>query len=136
MPKFATIEGGGGLLLAWQLKGRRVLIVGGGNVAADRIRSVLVADAIVTLVCPRDGLGEEVAYRVFEQPELRITYEDRRFDVERDLDGPDGPPHMVLTAIDDPVASRDIWKHCKARRINVNVADVPPEVRWRQRELG
>jgi len=40
-----------------------------------------------------------------------------------DLDGVD----MVLTAIDDPVASSDIWKLCKKRKIAANIADVPPE---------
>lgn len=34
---------------------------------------------------------------------------------------------MVLTAIDDPIASSAIWKQCKAAKIAVNVADVPPE---------
>lgn len=34
---------------------------------------------------------------------------------------------MVLTAIDDPVASTEIYKLCQARRIPANIADVPPE---------
>lgn len=34
---------------------------------------------------------------------------------------------MVLSAIDDPEASTQIWQACKARRIPVNVADVPSE---------
>lgn len=32
-----------------------------------------------------------------------------------------------MTAIDDPVASSQIWKLCKQKRINANIADVPPE---------
>lgn len=34
---------------------------------------------------------------------------------------------MVLTAVDDPVASTEIYTLCKQQRIAVNVADVPPE---------
>lgn len=34
---------------------------------------------------------------------------------------------MVLTAVDDPVASTEIYTLCKQKRIPVNVADVPPE---------
>lgn len=32
--KYPKIEPGGGLILAWQLKGKKVLLVGGGMVAA------------------------------------------------------------------------------------------------------
>lgn len=34
---------------------------------------------------------------------------------------------MVLTAVDDPEASSQIWKLCKERKIAANIADVPPE---------
>ena len=34
---------------------------------------------------------------------------------------------MVLTAIDDPEASTQIWKLCKEKRIAANIADVPSE---------
>lgn len=80
---------------------------------------MLNADARVTVVCPRTGLNAEVAYRVEQK---QITHIDRTFEPQ-DLDGAD----MVLTAIDDPDASSQIWKLCKARSIPVNVADVPPE---------
>lgn len=36
MPEeFPTIQGGGSLILAWQIKSKRVLVVGGGEVARD-----------------------------------------------------------------------------------------------------
>ena len=47
---------GGSLLLAWQLKDKNVLIVGGGDVASGRIESVLVADAHITLISPSNVL--------------------------------------------------------------------------------
>ena len=89
------------------------------QVAAGRILNVLNADARVTVVSPRDGLNEEVAYRV-EQGQ--VDYVDRKFQ-SSDLDGAD----MVLTAVDDPEASSQIWKLCKERKIAANIADVPPE---------
>ena len=52
-----------------------------------------------------------------------MTYHDRLFqpsDLDQNVD-------MVLTAIDDPAASTEIWKLCKERKIAANIADVPPE---------
>ncbi|KAL8933455.1 MAG: hypothetical protein Q9211_005773, partial [Gyalolechia sp. 1 TL-2023] len=100
--KFPAIQGGGSLILAWQIKNKRVLVVGGGEacnrrrqathsayesnqVAAGRILNVLNADAKVTLVSPRDGLNEEVAYRVEKG---QVDFIDRKFEPS-DLDGAD-----------------------------------------------
>jgi precorrin-2 dehydrogenase/sirohydrochlorin ferrochelatase len=89
------------------------------QVAAGRIVNVLNADAKVTVVCPRDGLNDEVAYRVAHN---QVDFIDRKFEPS-DLDGVD----MVMTAVDDPDASSQIFKLCKERRIAANIADVPPE---------
>lgn len=51
-----------------------------------------------------------------------MDYVDRKFEPS-DLDNAD----MVLTAVDDPEASSQIWKLCKERKIAANIADVPPE---------
>lgn len=83
--------------------------------------NLLNADAKVTVISPRDGLNAEVAHRVDRK---QVEFLDKKFDPS-DLDD----PHiiMVLTAIDDPEASTQIWKLCKERRIAANIADVPPE---------
>lgn len=111
---------GGSLLLAWQLKDRSVLIVGGGDVASGRIESVLVADARITLIAPRAGLHPLT--KQFIDTCDRITYHDRVFAGPQDLQGVD----MVLTAIDDVEVSRQICALCRERKIPVNVADIPP----------
>ena len=111
---------GGSLLLAWQLKDRSVLIVGGGDVASGRIESVLVADARITLIAPRSGLHPLT--KQFIDTCDRITYHDRVFAGPQDLQGVD----MVLTAIDDVEVSRQICALCRERKIPVNVADIPP----------
>lgn len=81
--------------------------------------NVLNADAKVTVVSPSDGLNDEVAYRIAQK---QVDYVDRKFETS-DLDGVD----MVLTAVDDPEASTQVYKLCKERRIPANIADVPPE---------
>lgn len=53
-----------------------------------------------------------------------MDYTDRKFEPS-DLDDPN--ISMVLTAVDDPEASTQIWKLCKQKRIAANIADVPPE---------
>lgn len=112
-------KGGAALLLAWQLRDKRVLIVGGGDVASGRIGSVLDADALITLVSPEDGLHPTTKFYIDNSE--RITYYNRAFDPD-DLDDVD----MVLTAIDDVETSREICVMCRERKIPVNVADVPP----------
>lgn len=81
--------------------------------------NILNADAKITVVSPRDGLNDEVAYRIEQK---QVDYVDRKFEPS-DLDGVD----MVLTAVDDPEASSQIFKLCKEKKIAANIADVPPE---------
>ncbi|KAK4677614.1 Bifunctional dehydrogenase and ferrochelatase [Podospora pseudoanserina] len=119
--KYPAIQGGGSLMIAWQVKGKPVLVIGGGEVAAGRIVHLLNADAVVTVICPSSGLNAEVSYRVAQK---QVTHVDRIF-LPSDLDDKDWS--MVLVAIDDPAASTQIWKLCKQKRLVANIADVPPE---------
>lgn len=75
----------------------------------------------MTVVSPRSGLNPEVAYRIAQE---QVAYHDKVFEPS-DLDDPNIT--MVLTAIDDPGASSQIWKLCKQKKIAANIADVPPE---------
>lgn len=119
---FEPIEPGASLIIAFQVKGKRALIIGGGAVAAGRLSALLAAGAIVSLISPLDRLSPEVHHRIFVDPALE-AYHDRLYAGEQDLDGFD----MVLTAIDEPGLSSEICTICRQRRIIVNVADVPPE---------
>jgi precorrin-2 dehydrogenase / sirohydrochlorin ferrochelatase len=92
------------------------------QVAAGRILNMLNADAKVFVVCPREGLNDEVAFRVASG---QVTHYDRIF-LPIDLE-PEKNIAMVLTAIDDPDASTRIWKYCKKLKVPANIADVPPE---------
>ncbi|KAF8350547.1 siroheme synthase [Amanita rubescens] len=111
---------GDSLLIAWQLKDKNVLIVGGGDVAAQRINSILATDAHITLVAPSDGLNQRTHHFIAAHP-TRITYLDRLFSGADELKNAD----MVLTALDDAEVSREIVELCRAERIPVNAADIP-----------
>jgi precorrin-2 dehydrogenase / sirohydrochlorin ferrochelatase len=114
---------GGSLLIAWQLKNKHVLVVGGGDVASGRIESVLVADAHVTLISPSTGLHPLTRKLLDAYSPERITYHDRLFSGAEDLEGID----LVLTALDDVGVSQSIVALCRARKIPVNAADLPTE---------
>ncbi|CAK9785720.1 unnamed protein product [Cutaneotrichosporon oleaginosum] len=133
---YPEIKRGASLLLAWRLEGKKVLLVGGGAVAASRLGFLLEAGAHVTIVSP-GPLEHSLAHRVATEPEY-VTW------VERTYGRPDGPEtkaedlakdkelpvtdfDMVFTAIDDNPLSRAVCDAARAARVPVNVADVPPE---------
>ncbi|KAI9469686.1 MAG: tetrapyrrole methylase [Benjaminiella poitrasii] len=117
-PEYETIKGGGSLVVAYQVSNKRVLIVGGGLIAAQRIVSLKMADAAIIVVSPEAGLNDEVRFRIKNN---EIEWINRPF-IDSDLDNVD----MVLTAMDDHEESLRIGHLCRQRRIPVNVADVPP----------
>lgn len=55
------VQGGASLIVAFRLAGKRVLVVGGGAVAAQRVQRSLEADAEVLVVAPPAHRGAEVA---------------------------------------------------------------------------
>ncbi|KAK6537528.1 Bifunctional dehydrogenase and ferrochelatase [Orbilia ellipsospora] len=120
---YPPITPGGSLIIAWQIRNKRVLLVGGGNVAATRLVHLLNADALITLISPPSGLHPETAHRI-KTHQHSITYIPRTFHLS-DLNDP--TINLVLTAIDDPVASTEIYTAAKKLKLPVNVADVPPE---------
>ena len=112
------VAGGGSLMVAWRLHRKRVLVVGGGAVAASRVFSALDADGIVHVVAPREGVHPQLMSRIEHR---EVEWSDRVFQ-ESDLDeGYD----MVLSTIDDHDVSRGIALECRARKIPVNCADIP-----------
>ncbi|KAG6868715.1 hypothetical protein C0993_011653 [Termitomyces sp. T159_Od127] len=108
------------LLIAWQLRNKNVLIIGGGEIAAQRIDSILITDANVNVLAPHDGLNLRVARLIHDHPD-RITYHDRLFAGAEELQGMD----MVLTALEDTQLSREICDMCRKSKIPVNAADIP-----------
>jgi siroheme synthase-like protein len=99
-----------------EAKGRRVLVIGGGHVGAEKVRALMNAEADITLVSPmlNDELHGYLDAGKFE-------FISRTF-VESDLDrGWD----WVMIATDDGKVNADVAAMCRARKILVNAADDP-----------
>lgn len=118
-PQLST-TGGRSLLIAWQLKDKNVLIIGGGDVAAQRVESILFTDAHITIISPADGLHPRTQNFISTRSD-RITHNDRLFAGPEELDNMD----MVLTAVDDVNLSQEICEMCRKAKIPVNAADIP-----------
>lgn len=115
LKRIAPLRCDGPLVVGWCIEDRRVLIVGGGNVATRRVRAMLQAGAQVTVVAPE--LDAEIRLRV-EREEIVAR---RRAFESTDLD----LAQVVVVTIDDPELSRSIAVQSKARGLPVHVADVP-----------
>ena len=94
-----------------KLDGRRVVVVGGGPVAASKLRGLLEAGAHVTVVTP--ACVDEVAAADVN----RIEREFR----PSDLDGA-----WLVVAAATPAVNRQVARAAEARRVFVNAVDDPP----------
>ncbi len=97
------------------LRGRLVLVVGGGQVAARKVSSLLAAGARVRLVAPH--LGDECA-ELARRPE--VEHLPRGFQ-PRDLQG----VWLAVSATDRPEVNRAVARAAEAEGVFVNVVDVP-----------
>jgi siroheme synthase-like protein len=99
-----------------EAKGRRVLVIGGGNVGAEKVRGLLAAEAAITVVSP-DLIGELREHR----DAGRITHIARAYE-EPDLDG---GWEWIMVATDDGAVNASVAAAAKKRRLWVNAADDP-----------
>jgi siroheme synthase-like protein len=98
------------------LKGRRCLVVGGGEVGLEKVEGLLACDGSVTLVAP-DAVPELEAYA----REGSIEWERREFE-EDDLDG----CFLAIAATSDTDVNIGVYEGAERRAMLVNVVDVPP----------
>jgi siroheme synthase-like protein len=100
-----------------ELKGRPIIVIGGGNVGAEKVRGLLAAEADITLVSPEliDELREHAAAG-------RIRHIARAYQ-ESDLDG---GFEFIMIATDDGAINAQVAAAGKKRGIWVNAADDPP----------
>jgi siroheme synthase-like protein len=99
-----------------RLTGRKCLVVGGGDVALEKVEGLLACDAEVTLVAPE------------AQPELvqlalegSIRWEQREYRSE-DIEG----CLIAIAATNDTDANIRVFEDAERRAMLVNVVDVPP----------
>jgi precorrin-2 dehydrogenase/sirohydrochlorin ferrochelatase len=99
-----------------RLKGRRCLVVGGGDVGLEKVEGLLVCDADVTLVAP------EAHPALIELAlEGSITW------VRREYESPDLEGCLIaIAASDDTDVNIRVFDDAEQRAMLVNVVDVPP----------
>ncbi len=100
-----------------KLKGRRCVVVGGGDIGLEKVEGLLACDADVTLLAP-------VAHPALEElaAEGSIAWERREYAGPADLEG----VFMAIAATDDTEANIRVYDDAEARAMLVNVVDVPP----------
>jgi precorrin-2 dehydrogenase len=100
-----------------KLKGRRCLVVGGGDIGLEKVEGLLACDADVTLIAP-------VAHPELEAlaAEGSIEWEQRPYAGAEDLEG----AFMAIAATDDSEVNIGVFDDAERRAMLVNVVDVPP----------
>jgi siroheme synthase-like protein len=93
------------------LRDRRVLVVGGGVVAAQKVEGLLAAEAVVHVV----SLEVREAVRA-----LPVTWEERPYE-RGDVVG----YRLAVACTDDPAVNRAVYDDGEAANIWVNAADDP-----------
>jgi siroheme synthase-like protein len=100
-----------------KLKGRRCVVVGGGDIGLEKVEGLLACDADVTLIAP-------LAHPELEAlaAEGSIVWERRPYAGAEDLEG----VFMAIAATDDTEANIVVYDDAEKRAMLVNVVDVPP----------
>jgi precorrin-2 dehydrogenase/sirohydrochlorin ferrochelatase len=99
------------------LTGRRIVVIGGGNVAEGKVQGLLNAEADdLTVISPdlTPGLREHLGAGRFGWREAEYR--------DGDLEGYD----LVFVATDDGAVNAEVAQEARRRRILVNAADDPP----------
>jgi uroporphyrin-III C-methyltransferase / precorrin-2 dehydrogenase / sirohydrochlorin ferrochelatase len=99
-----------------KLEGRPGLLVGGGNVALEKINSLLLTGLRLRVIAPEAN----VEIRRLAESGL-LEWIERRFD-PTDLDG----NFVVIAATDDPEVNATVYRESVRRGILVNSVDDPP----------
>jgi precorrin-2 dehydrogenase len=99
-----------------RLKGRRCLVVGGGDVGLEKVEGLLACDADITLVAPEAHPGLVQLAR-----ENSIRWEQREYRAG-DLEG----CLIAIAATADTDVNIRVFEEAEARSMLVNVVDVPP----------
>ncbi len=100
-----------------KLKGRRCLVIGGGDVGLEKAEGLLACSADVTLIAP-------VAHPQLESlaAEGSIQWEKRPYAGAADLEG----AFVAIAATNDSGVNISVYDDAERRSMLVNVVDVPP----------
>jgi precorrin-2 dehydrogenase/sirohydrochlorin ferrochelatase len=103
-------------MAALKLKGRRAVVVGGGDVGLEKVEGLLLCDADVVLIAP-EAVKELQDYAA----EGSISWEQRKWE-ESDLEG----ALIAIAATSDTEVNIAVSEAAESRAMLVNVVDVPP----------
>jgi siroheme synthase-like protein len=99
-----------------RLRGRRCLVVGGGEIGLEKVEGLLSCEGDVVLVAPEAEPALQEMAR-----EGSIVWEQREYAPE-DLEG----AFLVIAATDDSEQNIRVYDDAERRAMLVNVVDVPP----------
>ena len=98
-----------------RLTGRKCLVVGGGEIAAEKIAGLLIHGAQVEVVSPR------VVGRIQKLvSQGKIVWRRRKFS-SRDLDG----AFLAVAATNSSIVNQTVFRACNARDVLCNAVDDP-----------
>ncbi|MEK6278344.1 MAG: bifunctional precorrin-2 dehydrogenase/sirohydrochlorin ferrochelatase [Actinomycetota bacterium] len=100
-----------------KLKGKRCLVVGGGEVGLEKVEGLLACDADVTLIAP-DAVPTLREYAA----EGSIEWLQRNYEGVADLEG----TFLAIAATGDSEVNIGVSEDAESRSMLVNVVDVPP----------
>ncbi len=101
--------------ISFDVTGRRCVVIGGGEVAARKVESLLEAGARVTVVSPR--LSPSLQAAVARGLVTHIARDYAPGDIKECV--------LVYAATDDPKLHRELAAEARTLGIPINVADVP-----------
>lgn len=114
-PRVPNPQGGASLMVAFQCKTKRALVVGNNAIAASRVLTLLEADAAVSLVGVQDTMCTELLYRIEHQQVSWLG--------EHCHDNLIDQHDLVFVCMSDRNAAESIAKACRSLRVPVNVTD-------------
>lgn len=91
---------------------KKILVIGGGNIARRRVRTLLDFAENITVIAP--DAGEEIKDLAIKK---RIVWKQKTYERE-DLYDAD----LVVAATDKPEVNNDVYSACKCLGITVNTA--------------
>jgi precorrin-2 dehydrogenase / sirohydrochlorin ferrochelatase len=100
-----------------KMKGRRSVVIGGGDIGLEKVEGLLACDADLTLIAP-------TAHPELESlaAEGSIRWERRPYAGAADLEG----VFMAIACTDDSEVNIGVFDDAEQRAMLVNIVDVPP----------
>src|SRR5947208_2029842 len=112
------------LIVGWRLQGRHILILGGNQIASNRIEFALVSNPRkITLITPHSNISSD---KIREHiAKKHVSYKDSEFKVSDLFESNNSPVDLVLAAVNNQQLSEGIAAVAREKRIPVNIAEIP-----------